>query len=201
MLALPVTLLLAAPIALSLESASRLWIEGDSNVRPWVCQAQKLGVDAQAQTAEAGVPAALQRLRVVIPVGDLRCGDVHMEDKLRDALQAEQHPGITYAFTEAEALPGAAPGEHRLKAVGELTVAGKTRRVIMVVRAGVRADGALFARGSAALEMTSFGVDPPTAFLGVLKCKDRIVVRFELVARAVPTQQTALLSGAARSAP
>ena len=165
---------------------SRLWLEGDSNVRRWSCESKLFQADAHARTGDAGAPPAVERLHVSVTVSELRCGDEHMDEKLRDALKAKQHPRIDFVFTAVEALPGAQAGEYRLKTTGTLTVAGASKAVTMVVWAGALPDGTLFARGGLPLEMTSYGIDPPTAFLGFLRCKDRIVVRFELVARALP---------------
>ena len=187
MLATLLALLLAAPVQLALEPGSRLWIEGDSNLRTWSCEAQHLDTTAQARTGELGAKSVIETLRVAVPVKDLRCGDDHMDEKLRDALKAGQHPRIEYVMTAVQALPGAAPGEYRLKTTGTLTVAGVTKTETMLVLAGAGPGGTLFARGSLALQMSSFGVDPPSAFLGLLQSKDRIVIRFALKARAVRT--------------
>ena len=178
-------LVFAAAVQLVLQPASRLWIEGDSNLRTWSCEAA-LEATARARTAEAGTPPLVDSLHVSVPVDGLRCGDAHMDDKLREALQSARFPRIEYALGAVEVLPGALAGERRLKATGFLRVAGVTRTVTLVVRASASPEGKLVARGNLALEMSSFGVDPPTAFLGLLRCRDRLVIRFDLEARAVP---------------
>lgn len=186
MFAVPLAFLFATAVQLVLEPGSRLWIEGDSNVRRWSCEAKQLATAAEARTGERGVPPAVESLSVGVAVNQLRCDDAHMDEKLRDALKEAQHPRIEYVLTAIESLAGAPAGEYRLKTTGRLTVAGSSRTVTMLVRAGAKSDGTLFARGNLALEMTSYGIEPPTAFFGFLVCKDRITIHFELKARAVP---------------
>ena len=185
MFALPIALVVATAVQLVLQPGSRLWVEGHSNVRKWSCEAKQLATAAQATTGDQGAPPAVERLHVSVPVDQLRCGDDHMDDKLREALKSKQYPRIEYAFTSVESLRGAPPGEYRLMATGTLTVAGSSKTVTMVVKAAARPDGTLSARGALGLEMTSYGIDPPSAFLGFLQCKDKIVIRFDLKARAI----------------
>ena len=186
MLALAIALLFAVPVKLELQPGSRLWIDGDSNVRTWSCEARALETSARARTAEGRAAPSVEAAHVAIAVKELRCGDDHMDEKLRDALHVNQYPLIEYALTSAERLPGRSAGEYRLKVTGLLAIAGRARNVTMVVLARLEPTGLLRAMGSVPLEMSAFGVEAPTAFLGFLRSKDRIVVRFDLVARAVP---------------
>ncbi len=184
MLSLFAALLLAVPLVLVLEPGSRLWIEGDSNRSPWSCDAGPLDTDAQVRPAEEGRPAAIDRLRVALRADGLRCGDDHMDGKLRDALKANRYPRIEFVLTGIAATPDVLAGAHQLKAVGTLEVAGQRRTVTFLVRAFGSPDGSLHARGELPILMTSFGIDPPSAFFGLLQSKDRIVIRFGLHARA-----------------
>jgi hypothetical protein len=44
--------------------------------------------------------------------------------------------------------------------------------------------------GKQRLLMSDFGIDPPTALLGLIRARDRILVRFDLVAVSVTTPTT-----------
>ena len=45
-------------------------------------------------------------------------------------------------------------------------------------------DGSIALTGSLSLLMTDFGVEPPTAMLGMMKTADQVTVKFELRVRA-----------------
>jgi hypothetical protein len=47
----------------------------------------------------------------------------------------------------------------------------------------VQADGSIAVRGSVPLFMSDFGIEPPTAMLGMLKTADQVTVKFELALR------------------
>jgi hypothetical protein len=186
MLTLALALLFAVPVQLVLQPGSRLWIDGDSNLRTWSCEARALETSARAHTREGKVAPSIDAVQIAIAVKELRCGDDHMDEKLRDALHADRIPLIEYSLESVARLPGPPAAGIRLKMSGRLAIAGQSRPITMLVIARVEPAGLLRATGSVPLEMSAFGVEPPTAFLGLLRSKDRIVVRFDLAARAVP---------------
>src|SRR5205823_14314304 len=117
-------------------------------------------------------PQIARALMLRVPVAGLECGNDKMNDKLREALDAEKHPAIDYHLIRAEQVAG---DPAHLKATGALTIAGKTRTVTFLVEVDTSPDGATHAKGTVPILMTSFGVEPPTALL-VLKTYDKVVV-------------------------
>src|ERR1700730_16233119 len=123
MLELLAALVLATPAQLMLGAETRLFIVGDSNVRRWSCDSGEVQLDAAVETGSALQPPWVQSMIIEVAVGSLRCGDPHMEDKLRESLKAEQFPVIRYRLGEVKALPGAPAGRYLLLVKGTLTVA------------------------------------------------------------------------------
>ena len=166
--------ILAATQIFAFAPGSKLWIEGDSNLHPWACQATapeaRIEVDKDA-------PEIARALSLKIQVSGLECGSGKMNEKLRDALNAEQHPTIEYQLTRAERISGEAL---QLKATGELTINGQTRTVAFLVDVVANPDGTADASGELVIKMSDYGVEPPTAMLGLLKTYDRITVKFEI---------------------
>lgn len=162
---LALAMLLAVPVQARLSPDSKLWIEGDSNIRTWECVAQSL--EARADVPEAP-PRELRFLSVKIPVAGLDCNDSHMDEKLRDALRAGKFPLIEYQLGTIEKWPDTAAGETKLNVAGTLSIAGRVRAVTMVVAVKKLADGSFQVRGSVPLLMSDFEVEPPTAFLGTV---------------------------------
>jgi len=164
---------LIAAQMLALAPQSRLWIDGDSNLHPWTCQA----IGPEARIEIDGATAQIARaLTLRVRVDALECGNGKMNEKLREALKSEEWPVIEYRLVQAERL-GDGP---RLKAIGELTVAGQTRTVSFLVDVTLKSDGTAGARGNVEINMSDFGVEPPSAMLGLLKTYDRITVSFEI---------------------
>ena len=180
MLAALLALALATPVQLSFASGSQVVVNGDSNAHPWTCQTT--AVQSTASHAElptrAGVPV-FYNLRVTIPVKDLNCGNGTMEEKLRDALKADRFPNVEFALTSMNEAVGKVPG-HSYEVIGGLTIAGKTKPISFSMKASPEADGTLASTASVALLMSDFGVEPPTALLGVMKTYDPVVVKLQL---------------------
>lgn len=181
LLFLPLLLtVLAAPNAaaqVELGPASRIRIEGTSTVNAFTCEAAAL--EGQGQVAAGDVAG---RLRVA--VADFDCGHDRINRDFRDAMQAAEHPDIRFELEDATVVtaPEEEGAPYRLRAYGRLTIAGTARAVALELTGWSAADGTLHARGRHALQMTDFGIRPPTALLGLVRTHDRIVVHFDLVA-------------------
>jgi polyisoprenoid-binding protein YceI len=178
MLLIPI---LAAAQLVGLAAGSRVWIEGDSNLHQWSCKATQPDARIEIDPDAAQIARSLS-LRV--QVSGLDCGDGKMNDKLRDALKAEQHPVIEYHLIRADRVT-AQPLQ--LKATGALTIAGRTRTVAFTVDVEMGKGGVGKASGRVPILMTDYGVEPPTALL-VLKTYDQIVVHFEISTIALAAQ-------------
>lgn len=170
------------PMELTLTSDSRLWVEGTSTIHDWSCEAEDLSglltVDASdASQLITGVP----KTNVSIPVEQLECGKGKMNRKLRDALEADDHPSVSYTLQSAE-VQATNDGWTDLKTTGVLTIAGTERIVEMTVQAKPLADGQFQFKGNLPLTMSDYGIDPPTALFGTLKAGDEVVVHFDIVA-------------------
>lgn len=180
MLPFALALALAVPAQLSFATGSRVVVEGDSNAHPWSCATSVVKVASALAELQApeGAPA-VHELRLVIPVGQLNCGNGTMEEKLRDALKAEQFPDLAFVLTSMK--ESAATGATRsYQVIGNLTIAGKTRQVAFPLQATPAPDGTLASTGDVTLLMSDFGVEPPSAMLGLLRTADQVVVKLQL---------------------
>lgn len=179
MIALLFAALLAAPVPLSLGEGSKLVIEGDSSLHAWKCEATKLEGTGAAASIEA-VAGSVSAFKIGVPVRELRCGNDSMDAKLRDALRADKFARIDFTFVSSLLLPGAANDTHKLKLTGKLAVAGVEKNVTAVVTVASAPGNSWIASGAVPLEMSKFGIEPPSAMLGLMKTADRITVRFAL---------------------
>ena len=172
-----------APARVALSPASRIWIEGTSNVHDWKAEAAK--IDAQIEIDEAGLTAAPAKLvrsvTLTIPVKELKSGKGGMDGNIQKALKADKNPDIVYKLTGVEALAGETKEAFTLRLAGTVNVAGVENAVTVDVAATRLADGTVKATGTVPLKMTAFAVKPPTAMLGTIRCGDEVKVRFEMV--------------------
>lgn len=182
---------LSAASAQSLETVtvqegSKLWIEGASTVNEWTCAASSLqGVAAVGVADVAEVRQSVEpHAHLSVPVNSFDCGRDRMNADFARALKASEHPRIQYELTEAVVLDEeeTVDGWLTLLVRGELSIAGRSRAVETVAHGRRLANGHFQVRGSTDLTMTSFGIRPPVALLGLVKAHDDIEVHFDLLA-------------------
>jgi hypothetical protein len=153
---------------------ANLEIAGTSNIHDWVSTAEKVMVTGTyiLGADEFDIPT----LRVKIPVESIKStkGRI-MDNKTYGALKSDEHPEITFTLKDITDVRATS-----LKAIGTLTIAGRSRTVTLPVNRELNDSGVLTFTGKKALKMTDFGVEPPTALLGTLTTGDDVTINFKL---------------------
>jgi polyisoprenoid-binding protein YceI len=170
----------------TLAPASKMWIEGTSNVHDWKVEATT--IDAQIDLDAAGLaapPAAmLKKVTLTIPVTALKSEHAKMDDNIRKALKADRNPQIVYVLDKVDAVSAETKDGFTLRAQGTLNIAGVENAVTAEIAATRMADGTIKATGTVPVKMTAYQVKPPTAMLGAIKCGDEVKVKFDFVVGA-----------------
>lgn len=192
LLAAALTATLCAPAAaqgrkMTIQPASKLTLTGGSNLHDWACTTNTLRATIEVDSAFESkaltdVAEPITRVSVSIPVKSLKCGKGKMDENLYKALRADEFPEINYVLTTYKVDTDATTADSfSALTVGELTVAGKTIRAEIPLKALRRDGGSASGEGAIALKMTDFGVKPPTALLGTLRTKDDIRITFNVL--------------------
>ena len=165
-------------ITYQFEPASTLRIEGTSSLHDWSCKAIKMSGELLTEAAPAAEALRdVDALSVRIPVQALKCGHRVMDDRTYRILKADQHPEVVYTLTD---LAPAADGT--VTATGRLAVAGATHTFTMNARAEAEGANRLRFTGTAPLQMTDFGIEPPS-FMNLTTGND-LTVHFDVVLAA-----------------
>ena len=163
------------------QSGSRFAIDGTSTLGRYRCET--------AQVAGSGVARGAATTRVaatiLVPVRAFDCGRDAMNRDFYRALQAEAHPTIRIKIASAALLDRSEGSVWRpVRAEGTLRLAG-TERTITIEAEGQRvSSNEVRVRGAYALDMTDYGIDPPSGLLGLVRAHDRVVASFDVVAKA-----------------
>ena len=195
-----------ATTELRLLPSSQVWLDGKTNVNAWQCVGDSLGAELSIGAPAAELERRLgdwqrrpsgsrldgageQRagwdaeVELRIPVKALECGNAAMEHDMRKALRAAQYPEIGYRFvrlSEARYAPAGAVPAFALRVEGEITLAGASRPVTIDVTATQLGPGRFRLRGGLPLRMTDFGIQPPSALLGLIRARDELWVSVDL---------------------
>lgn len=169
-----------AQFAVGMES--RVWIEGKTNVNGFSCAAATVDATVAIDRAFSEDSALVKHVRSVqvkVPVAALKCGLDQMDKSLRKALRADDST-LTYIVASLAADTPDSTDAATLNTVGTLVIAGRENSVRMNVTAVRLPDGGIEARGEIPILMTDFGITPPTAMLGVVRARNRVIVKFAM---------------------
>jgi polyisoprenoid-binding protein YceI len=179
----------ADPVRYQASPGSKLKLEGTSTVHDYTIEGGIMGgfiefasdypLDPSKPNSEVKVTPKVQ---VTIPVRSLKSGKSLMDDIMHDNLKVKDNPTIKYTLTEWKAKDRK-PGEPlAFDTKGDLTVAGVTKPIEMVVTLTPEGDK-LKATATKELKMTDFGMKPPAPAvgLGLIKTADEVKVTFDWI--------------------
>jgi polyisoprenoid-binding protein YceI len=180
----------ADPVRYEGRPGSKVKLEGTSTVHDWTVES---GIISGYIEFESEVPLdpalpntelkVTPKVEVTIPVSSLKSGKKLMDEIMHDNLKIKENPRIKYVLKEMKPREHKAGEPFQFDTKGELTVAGVTKPIDMVVTLTPMAAGKLKATGSKDLKMTDFGMKPPAPSigLGLIKTADEVKVSFEWI--------------------
>jgi hypothetical protein len=168
---------------LAVQPQSRLWVQGTSTVRGYECKAARF--DARVESGPGAVGAvlagekAVSAVKLEVPVAEMDCGNGTMNDHMRKALKATEHPVITFQLASYE-LAKASDGV-QVTLNGTLMIGGVEKPVVIASDVKEGADGTLHVVGAHDVMMKEFGLKPPSLMMGTMKVNERVKVHFDLL--------------------
>ena len=147
-------------------------VSGTSTIRGWTCTVTGTAqVTAGSSTPVRGLDGGVQTATLSVPVDDFICPDEEMREHLLEALRADEFPEITFRLEGYEAS-----GQGALT-TGTLTLLDATEEVSFPLSLTPSGSGVQL-EGELALDMTTYGVEPPVVMLGLLRVRPRIRIQF-----------------------
>jgi polyisoprenoid-binding protein YceI len=174
----------AARHELAVQPQSRLWVEGTSTVRGFECKATSFQahVEAAGPTAVSAVLAGergVSGVELTVPVAQMDCGNGTMNDHMRKALKATEHPEIVFHLSSYDLAKAAEGVQATIN--GTLSLGGVEKPIVVNAEVKEGADGALHVEGVHEVMMKEYGLKPPSLMMGTMKVNERVKVRFDLL--------------------
>jgi hypothetical protein len=177
-------------IIYSFEKGSKVSIDGTTNVKDFFCSSGKLFAQQSAKlNREDSVRIGFDNAGLDFNISSLNCGNIGINRDLMKAMK-DSYPFISVKLTDAQidAEKKLSPDSWTtIKINVSISMAGITKNAFIVVQGKKIGNNYYRFVGQHSMLMTSFGVVPPTALFGMVKVKDGIIVKFDLIisARAV----------------
>jgi len=157
-------------------------LSGTSTFHNWVMNTGTLSGNAQFDFKEGTINqlSSVKSLTFSLLVQNLKSGESGLDDNAYKAMKTDQYKDILYTLLSAKVSPSK-DNKFLIKTVGNLVIAGVSKKVSMDVYCIVNADGSITSMGSYKLKMTDYNVKPPTFMLGVMKTGNEITLDFNMV--------------------
>jgi hypothetical protein len=175
------------------QSGGKLWLQGTSTIHEFKGDASKLTIalhdDTAKWPADKTGPDAIQGLilangvtgmDVVVGVTGLHSGKDGLDKNMYKALKAEQNPTIRFRMQHYAVTSPAAAETLAMRIDGTLTIAGTEKSVSLVARAWKGEKGE-WVDGTQTLNMSEYGIKPPTMMMGAIKVADRVDIHYHLL--------------------
>ena len=172
-----------------IEPGSTLSLNGSSTFHDYECNAGSVEGTLDGDTAGIAknvLDSVFINAKVEVPVSSLSGSSDGITSNMKDALKGKEFPIISFDLTHCVVVPDSLKksGTWGMKTKGNLTIAGKTKPVELLVRFTDLGSGYFRLEGSHELVMTDYGVDPPTFMLGVMKTNPKVTVHFDIKLKA-----------------
>lgn len=158
-------------------AASKLTVFGTSNVHDWDMKAEK---QSGKMTLDLTGKPQITQLKVSIVAESLKSGKGGMDKNAYKALNTDKFKNISFELKEVKSISEVGSGTYKVSAMGDLTIAGVTKRTELDFAMEVTSTRAVL-KGKKKLKMTDYGVTPPRALLGTITTGDEITIEFNTV--------------------
>lgn len=157
---------------------SSLKVLGTSNVHDWEITAK--GMNGKSTiTIEAGDLKAIKNLDFAVEVEQLKSGKNGMDNNTFKALNSKTYKTINYKLVSVTKIIETSVGNFTVDTQGDLTIAGVTKKINQTFTVKLVGKKAIFS-GKTKIDMTVYGVKPPTALMGTIKTGKDVTVDFKV---------------------
>lgn len=158
--------------------SSTMSVKGSSSLHDWEMEVGRMNGSMQLKAGEVEI-ASIQDISLSVLANSLDGGKSGMNKDAYEALKADRYKTIDFEFKKLDIL-NCTSGTCKGIIHGTLTVAGINRSIDVDFSAHI-SNNQVTLSGSKPLKMTDFNVEPPRAFLGLIRAYDDVIVEFELV--------------------
>lgn len=158
-----------------------LLVNGTSNVHDWSSRATSINVTGDFVINNGSIEK-INSASVNVVAKSLKStknSDL-MDERTYSTIKADKFPYMTFIMTKVASIQK--NGAETIVTVnGNLTIAGVSKPIDLVLKCKVQPSGDLQITGSEKIQMSSFGIKPPSFMLGAMKVADEITISWDVL--------------------
>lgn len=170
--------------AVTKDQGSKITVSGDSTLHHWTMESSTLKSELVLASTVHSVAdlenVQPEKLIVRIPAESLKSGKEDMDDKAYEALKSDKNPEIVFTLGKLTPIKEKTTATSvSYQAQGDLQIAGTTKSVSLEATVTPNEDGSLSVVTGAAIDMTDYDMDPPSAMMGMITADEKVDVKIE----------------------
>lgn len=176
------------PVSLSysFEKGSKVSIDGITNVKDFTCSSGKLfsGRPTMSFSKDSDSTINFKDAVFNFDVRSLSCGNSGMNRDMMHSLKADQYPDISVTLLNTQLVHGSFSTSSDwtgLKINVSIMLAGVERKAIIKIQGKQTGINQYHFIGEYPLLMSDFSIKPPTALFGMIKVRNDVEVKFDLI--------------------
>ncbi|MBU6342230.1 MAG: YceI family protein [Bacteroidetes bacterium] len=163
---------------------SALLLKGSSNVNVFTCDCNERFPDQLIEADNSGTYVRFSQGELSLPTRKFDCRNRKIDADMQKALDAEHYPYIRIqlqdALVDVRCLHGGCKEWFDVQGNVLITIKNTTRKEFLVAKMKIIGPDQMLLKGEKALQMSSYGIDPPEALFGMIKVNDWITFSFNL---------------------
>ncbi len=168
-----------------IESSSRLYLKGTSNVNAFTCDCEDQYAGQILEVERKGGYARFRNVDLLLKSKNFDCHNRKIDNDMQKALKTKHFPYIKISLVDtwqdSKCLDGDCKDWFDVQANVNITITDVTKLQSIPAKARMLAPGRFQLLGQNALQMSAFGIDPPEAMMGMIKVNDWITFHFDLI--------------------
>lgn len=156
--------------------ASSLKIDGTSNIHDWTIEAENTSGMIVANFNGEKLED-ITKLDFTVVAESLMSGKSGMDKNTYKALDTDTYEKITFQLKDVKNIEKLTADTYKVRTTGVLMIAGK-KKMIDIEFQLTQKHNKLMITGDHKIEMSDYGVDPPTAMFGTIKTGDTVKISF-----------------------
>ena len=175
-----------------IESGSKLYINGTSNVNKFTCDCEDQYGGQILEAERNGGYVRYRNVDLLLKSKNFDCHNRKIDKDMQQALKADGYPYIKVSLVDTWQDPNCLDIQCKdwfdVKANVKITITNVTKTLSIAAKAKVLGPNRFQLQGQSPVQMSAFGIDPPEALMGMIKVNDWITFHFELIVRVEELQ-------------
>lgn len=158
---------------------SNIEVDGTSTLHDWEMKTLK-ATGSAAFVFNGNKISAIQNAQLIVKVNDLKSESSGLDKNAYNAMNASANPQIIFTSSDVN-LVSSDGINYSLKLSGKLSMSGVTKALDLTGTGKLNSDKSFSFSGSKKIDMTLWGIKPPSFMMGAMKTGKEIIIKYTII--------------------